>query len=320
MIRFRLNRRHLSLYLCAVSAMLPQVDLARGQGQTNDSELILRADAKRRWQVQEIIPWALDGTRITTKPGISPDMSHKRAVVIKDGVVRGFLRVLQAHPQGTAVAPLAHTIGVSELRYGDILCDFTLEQVPKKRFSDLDVQHKQRIQRSIASLGADDFDVRERATEFLAAQGRLILPELSHELDNHDPEVRMRAQWIWDEIRSREFTVSDQMAEVLQRVSGRNKPAEQQGFLGIGIGEPNHGKLNGALVTQVIPGSPAQAAGLKVRDVITVIGDTKLFDSADLLEIISARDPGQAVPVTIVREGRTFTTNVVLTRRPTPLP
>jgi serine protease Do len=59
----------------------------------------------------------------------------------------------------------------------------------------------------------------------------------------------------------------------------------------------------GALVAMVVPGSPAEAAGLKSGDVITKLGKEAVTDSASLRVRISALEVGSPVEVEFYREG-----------------
>jgi S1-C subfamily serine protease len=88
---------------------------------------------------------------------------------------------------------------------------------------------------------------------------------------------------------------------------------------------------NGAWVQDVVPGGPADRAGLRgggqeVRfqsatfrpggDVITRVGETKIEHADDLAEAISQFRPGEEVPVEIHRGGDTRTIDVKLGERP----
>jgi S1-C subfamily serine protease len=71
------------------------------------------------------------------------------------------------------------------------------------------------------------------------------------------------------------------------------------------------------VVGQVAPNGPAAAAGIQQGDVIVQIGDTKIKDQGDLEYALATQyQPGQTVPVTIVRNGQQQTLNVTLGQRP----
>ncbi len=84
----------------------------------------------------------------------------------------------------------------------------------------------------------------------------------------------------------------------------------------IGPGGDGGGPVEGVEVLGVSPGSPAEEADIRAGDVLTAIGDVSL--SADdagtanrrLLEALSERDPGDAIGLEILRDGRTLTAEV----------
>ncbi len=69
-----------------------------------------------------------------------------------------------------------------------------------------------------------------------------------------------------------------------------------------GLGLPD---TRGALVADVVPGSPAQQAGIERGDVIRSINGAAINQSSDLPPIVGAMAPGAKATVTLWREGRT---------------
>lgn len=61
-------------------------------------------------------------------------------------------------------------------------------------------------------------------------------------------------------------------------------------------------KGRGALITEVREDSPAKEAGLKAGDVIVSIDEDKIFDSEEVRDFISEKEPGDKVEVTVVRD------------------
>jgi len=59
-----------------------------------------------------------------------------------------------------------------------------------------------RIKELIRQLGADDWQTRETATKELIKIGKPIEPPLYEALQSKDPEIRLRAQMIWDAIHA----------------------------------------------------------------------------------------------------------------------
>jgi predicted metalloprotease with PDZ domain len=72
----------------------------------------------------------------------------------------------------------------------------------------------------------------------------------------------------------------------------------------------------GALVTDVTPGSPADAAGLRSRDVIVDIDGTAVEEANDLVDYLRERNPGDKVRIAIVRDEARIDAEVVLEERP----
>jgi serine protease Do len=70
------------------------------------------------------------------------------------------------------------------------------------------------------------------------------------------------------------------------------------------LGVTSEKTTEGAKVTAVTKGSPADKAGLKKDDVITKVGDTKVEDSQDLYEAIGQYKPEDKVSITYKREGK----------------
>jgi putative serine protease PepD len=85
-------------------------------------------------------------------------------------------------------------------------------------------------------------------------------------------------------------------------------------FLGVSIGTPP--SQSGAQVATVRNGSPADKAGLKAGDVITSFGGETIASPDDLTAAVAAKQPGDKVSITYVRNGSTKTTEVTIGTRP----
>jgi len=80
--------------------------------------------------------------------------------------------------------------------------------------------------------------------------------------------------------------------------------------------EKQLGVREGALVTEVVPNSPAAKAGIRAGDVITAVDDQKIRNSNDLQMAIMYRRPGERVTVTLVRDKKALVLSVILEERP----
>ena len=93
-----------------------------------------------------------------------------------------------------------------------------------------------------------------------------------------------------------------------------------RGWLGVQIQSVNQGiadslglkQAEGAIVGEVMDGSPAPKAGFKVGDAITAVNGKPVKDSRDLALRISQMDPGTKVTVTYWRGGESHTADVTL--------
>jgi putative serine protease PepD len=81
-------------------------------------------------------------------------------------------------------------------------------------------------------------------------------------------------------------------------------------FLGVSLDS------GAARIAEVRAGTPAEAAGLKVGDVITAVDGKKVTSSSALQSAIDARRPGDTVTVTYTRSGSEKTAQVKLGTRP----
>lgn len=77
-----------------------------------------------------------------------------------------------------------------------------------------------------------------------------------------------------------------------------------------GLGLPDS---RGALITQVLEGSPADKAGIEVGDVITAFNDSPINQSSDLPPLVGSLTPGTKAKVKLIREGKPREETVVLT-------
>jgi serine protease Do len=95
-------------------------------------------------------------------------------------------------------------------------------------------------------------------------------------------------------------------------------------WLGVFIQDVNDGiakaldlpDRKGAVVTEVVEGSPADKAGFKVEDVVVAFGGKKVRDSSHLKNLVSSTRPETKQDVGIIRRGRSRTLKVDLVELP----
>jgi S1-C subfamily serine protease len=82
----------------------------------------------------------------------------------------------------------------------------------------------------------------------------------------------------------------------------------QVGYMGVHVQDAS----TGALVVSVVPGSPADSAGIMADSVITSVGGTRVSSSAALGVAIKSHRPGERVAVTWVDQRGSHTTTLTL--------
>lgn len=79
-------------------------------------------------------------------------------------------------------------------------------------------------------------------------------------------------------------------------------------------------KPAGALVAKVLPDSPAEKAGLQVGDIVLAFDGHDVERSSDLPPIVGGTKVGSAVPVRILRDGKTRIVHVTIAKLPAEKP
>ena len=82
--------------------------------------------------------------------------------------------------------------------------------------------------------------------------------------------------------------------------------------LGVNARSVTDGATDGAQVQNVTANGPAAVAGIIEGDVIVKVGDRPIAGADELVVAVRERQPGETVPVELVREGRPLTLSVVL--------
>ncbi len=319
-LRHRNAARRTAVAAAVILVTLP-VSARCGTNETDQFEYLLRTSQTNGWRVTQVFRYTLglSSVRVETSPAANAT-PFSRAAVYRKGNLIGFIRLLQPLAGGFTLARIARSIRPTEIRYNDVFRPFELVKVRKTGSDGLSEERRRAVHDAIVALGSNQFRTRQEAGELLAGCGREILSPLSSAVTNADPEIRFRAREIRDRILRREQPIEPELAAILLRKSGRLKPPQQQGFLGVSIEEVKAGEAPGAMIMQVVPGSPAHRCGLQIQDIITAIDADVLQDSTDVLEIISARAPGSKVKLAICRNGRQMDVEAVLASRPQGLP
>ncbi len=102
-------------------------------------------------------------------------------------------------------------------------------------------------------------------------------------------------------------------------------PPEQRAWLGVSLTDLDPASatqlgmepdLEGALIVEVFPDSPAQAAGIEEGDVVTGIGDTQVSSADDLVAALAEWDPGDRAELKVTGAAGSRSETVKLGQRP----
>lgn len=153
-----------------------------------------------------------------------------------------------------------------------------------------------------------------RATAWALALGLVALTGTARA--EEDKEVR--------KVEKRKVVIVDKDGK--RQVFEGDGPMMRRGYLGVGLtdltpelrthfGAPED---QGAMISKVEPGSPADKAGLRVGDVLTSIDGQDVKSSWDVMAKVRNIDDGQQVPVEVWRNGKaqSLTATIVEKERP----
>jgi putative serine protease PepD len=119
----------------------------------------------------------------------------------------------------------------------------------------------------------------------------------------------------------------DRARPIIERLeAGEGAVTPDQAFLGVsttdvaGVDQDVKDRFGveveeGAFVTEVVPGSAADDAGLSLGDVIVAIGGAEVGEASEVRAAIVDREPGDTVEIEVLRVGKRETLEVTLGRR-----
>lgn len=105
---------------------------------------------------------------------------------------------------------------------------------------------------------------------------------------------------------------SEEVLQVLEQL--RDGGSRPEGLLGIGV-LPRSDGGQGAIVSEVVEGSPAAVAGLELGDVVVEVDESVITGSTGVVAAIRDRSPGDQVDVVVIRDGELVTLAVTLAER-----
>jgi M6 family metalloprotease-like protein len=127
---------------------------------------------------------------------------------------------------------------------------------------------------------------------------------------------RLQSRWAGDRVKlsvSRGRKSQD-VAVALAALSRPMKVGAQRVTLGVFVGEGDDNE--GATVQRVLPGSPADRAGLKTGDVLLKVDNAAVSNATRLTDVLAERQPGDRVKLLLRREGKDIEAYAELTSDP----
>jgi serine protease DegQ len=97
-----------------------------------------------------------------------------------------------------------------------------------------------------------------------------------------------------------------------------------RGWIGVGVQDMTQElsesfklpEIRGALITEVFRGTPADKAGVKLGDILIAVDGKPVTDSASMLNLVAAINPGKQATLKVVRSQQETEIRIVVGRRP----
>jgi serine protease Do len=118
------------------------------------------------------------------------------------------------------------------------------------------------------------------------------------------------------------FAIPSSMAsKIVEQIKDGRKV--RRGWIGVTIQDVDQNsakalgldKARGALIGSVMPGEPADKAGIKAGDIILTVDGKDIEDSNALLRTIAGKNPGAEIKITVWREGKSRDLGLTLGER-----
>jgi len=116
---------------------------------------------------------------------------------------------------------------------------------------------------------------------------------------------------------------SNDVSNAFTAIMNHGSSAPVNGYLGltvlpdpVSVDSSLGGTRRGAMVAEVAPGSPAANSGLQEGDVIVKFGDRNFNGPNELMQLVNSAQPGQTIPIVVVRNSRLLVVNATVQRMP----
>ena len=124
-------------------------------------------------------------------------------------------------------------------------------------------------------------------------------------------ELNGELQDLEEELKSLRITIDSDDMKLNQKPCSKSQKTSEKALLG--IYPESHAQ--GVLITGIVKGSGAEAAGLQKGDIITGLNGQSVDSNRDLTNILAEQKPGQTIAVNYLRNGNAASTNSTLTAK-----